>query len=275
MPIIIQTNVASLQVQKNQAKAQSALQANFNKLSSGFRINSAADDAAGLAVSERMRVQIRSMVVAERNANDAISMAQVAEAALGEITNVLARMRELSTQAANGSLGTEDRSYIQTEFLQLQQEISRIQTSTKFNGVTVVSSTTAVSTSFQIGPDNAPDNRVSYNRDGMRMSATGASVSVSDVLQAQSAMSIIDSTLQVVSRTRATYGAMMNRFDACVSNLTTMRTNIMAASSRIRDVDVAEETASLSKNQILSQAGAAILAQANQTPQIAMGLLRS
>ncbi len=280
MALYIQTNLSSLVAQKNLNKAQASLATNFNKLSSGFRINTAADDAAGLAVSEKMKMQIRSMAVAERNANDGISMAQVAEAALGEVTNILSRMRELSTQAASGSLGSVDRSYLNTEFTQLKSEISRIQSSTKFNGVTVIASTgttgapTTTSTAFQIGADNSLDNRISMNLNGVCLSATLATVTVLSAGAAQAAMTTLDNSLKSVSEKRATFGAVMNRLDVSVANLQTMRTNLSAANSRIRDVDVAEETAALSRNQVLTQAGAAVLAQANQSPQVAMGLLR-
>lgn len=275
MALYIQTNIASLTSQKNLARSQGALAGSFNKLSSGFRVNTAADDAAGLAVSEKMKMQIRSMSVAERNANDAISMAQTAEAALGEITNVMGRMRELATQAANASLVTEDRDFVKTEFKQLQSEITRIQTSTKFNSQQVITSAASTSANFQVGADNAADNRISFNRNGVVVTASyTASVGVSTAANAQAAMTQIDASLKQVSTKRSTFGVMMNRMETAVSNLQTSRLNISAANSRIRDVDVAEETALMSRNQVLTQAGAAVLAQANQSPQVALSLLR-
>jgi flagellin len=275
MALYIQTNTASLASQNNLARSQAALASSFNKLSSGYRVNTAADDAAGLAVSEKMKMQIRSMNVAERNANDGISMAQTAEGALGEITNVMGRMRELATQAANASLVTADRAYVATEFKQLQSEITRIQTSTKFNGQTMITSGAASAASFQIGADNAADNRISFDRNGVVVTASyTASVSVSSAANAQAAMTQIDASLQQVSTKRSTFGVMMNRMSTAVSNLQTTRLNISAANSRIVDVDVAAETATMSKNQVLTQAGAAVLAQANQTPQTALSLLR-
>jgi len=275
MALYIQTNIASNTSQKNLARSQGALAGSFNKLSSGYRVNTAADDAAGLAVSEKMKMQIRSMNVAERNANDAISMAQTAEAALGEVTNVMGRMRELATQAANASLVSNDRTFVATEFKQLQAEITRIQTSTKFNGQTLITSGTASAASFQIGADNAADNRISFDRNGVVVTASDiANVGVSTAAGAQAAMTQIDESLKQVSTKRANFGVMMNRMETAVSNLQTARLNITAANSRIVDVDVAAETAAMSKNQVLTQAGAAVLAQANQSPQVALSLLR-
>ncbi len=278
MAMYINTNISSLGAQKNLNRAQSALSANFNKLSSGLRINTAADDAAGLAVSEKMKFQIRSMSVAERNTNDGISLAQVAESALGEVTNILGRMRELATQSASGSLGTQERGYLNTEFGQLKDEIGRIQKSTKFNGIGVISSTTGTSApatiSFQVGADNNGDNRITLSANGMTVAAAASGVKIDTSTAAQSAMTTLDNSLKNVSERRAKFGASVNRMESAVSNLQTMRTNLSAANSRIRDVDIAEETASLSRNQVLTQAGAAVLAQANQSTQVALGLLR-
>ena len=273
MALYVQTNISSLTSQKNLYRSQSALNNSFNKLSSGYRVNSAADDAAGLAVSEKMRMQIRSMIVSERNANDGISMAQTAEGALGEITNVLGRMRELATQAANASLQSKDRDFASSEFIELQNEITRIQTSTKFNGQTVINGTT--SATFQVGADNSADNRISFIRNNVTVSASViANVKVNTASNAQAAMSSIDDSLTAVSTKRSTFGVMMNRMDTAVTNLQTTRLNIQSANSRIRDVDVAEETAFMARNQVLVQAGAAVLAQANSQSQVALSLLR-
>ena len=276
MSVLMQTNVASLESQRNLNKAQSALGRSFNKLSSGFRINSAADDAAGLAISEGMRTQIRSYTVAERNANDGISMSQTAEGALGEISSILGRMRELSMQGSNGNLTGTDRDYLETEYSALRQEISRIQASTKFNGKQLLAaSSTAII--LQVGLTNTASDQITVSFGGFGMTTmlsvantlvgTGATASLG-------ALKTIDEALQKVSTQRARFGAAMNRLETTTSNISTMRTNIAAANSRIRDVDVAEETATMSKNQVLTQAGAAVLAQANQIPQIAMGLLK-
>lgn len=280
MPLVVQTNVASLQAQKNLSGTQSALGVSFNRLSSGYRINSAKDDAAGLAISESMKSQIRSYAVAERNANDAVSMAQTAEGALGEVTSLLGRMRELAMQGSNGSLGQTDRTYLQTEFGQLQNEMVRIQSGTSFNGRTLIASgTTSTQVAFQVGINNVTGNDViSVSFGGLDISQVATSgvaqVSGTTGTHAQDTLDRIDATLTIVSTMRANYGAIMNRLDTTVSNIQTARLNISAANSRIRDVDVAEETAQLSRQQVLAQAGSAVLAQANSSPQMALGLLR-
>jgi flagellin len=276
MPLIIQTNVSAIQAQKNLNATQSALSVSFNKLSSGFRINSAKDDAAGLAISESMKSQIRSYTVAERNANDGISMAQTAEGALGEITGILGRMRELAMQGSNGSLTEDDRGYLDTEYAALKAEVQRIQASTKFNGKQMLASTAATIT-FQVGLNATASDQISIEFGGLDLAALVAStntVAGATTSASLAALSVIDTALKTVSTERAKYGAAMNRLENTTSNLQTIRLNLSAANSRIRDVDVAEETATLSRSQVLSQAGAAILAQANQAPQLAMGLLR-
>jgi flagellin len=275
MALVINTNVASLQAQKNLNKANSSLATSFNRLSSGFRINSAKDDAAGLAVSDNMKMQMRSYSVAERNANDAISMAQVAEGALGSVTDIIGRMRELATQGANGSLQSSDRAYLQTEFSSLQAEVKRILTSTKFNGQQLINSASA-SVSFQVGIKNVSTDRISVTFGGVNLTtmlATSTKVNGA-ATNSQTALDALDGALSKVSTARARFGASMNRLEVTTSNLQTEKLNISAAYSRIRDVDVAEETASLSRTQVLTQAGNSILAQANQTPQAALSLLR-
>jgi flagellin len=274
MALVIQTNISSMESQKNLLVNQSALTKSFNRLSSGYRINSAADDAAGLGISESMKSQIRSYTVAERNANDGISMAQTAEGALGEMHNILGRMRELAMQSANGSMTSQDRSYVQTEFSQLQAEMGRIQDSAKFNGKELVSPSATVIT-FQVGLDNTASDAISVTFGGLSLSSimNSAAVSGATSSQALSALSVIDTAISSVSNARSNFGAAMNRLEAATSNIQTMRLNISAANSRIRDVDVAEETARMSKNQVLSQAGISILAQANQLPQLASQLL--
>jgi flagellin len=275
MSIIMQTNVASLQAQQNLNRNQSALTTSFNKLSSGYRINSAADDAAGLAISESMKAQIRSYTVAERNANDAISMAQTAEGALGEVSGIVTRMRELAMQGANGSLQTSDRSYLDTEFQSLKAEISRIQGSTTFNGVSLLQQT-ASSVDFQVGINTAANNRITLTFGGVDLSAllTATNMLSGTAGNSRGLLTTIDNSLRSISTGRARFGAAMNRLDITTSNLETIRTNTSAANSRIRDVDVAEETSMMARNQVLSQAGSAVLAQANQLPQIALSLLK-
>ena len=274
MALVIQTNVSSLEAQRNLFKSQNALQSSFNKLSSGFRINTAKDDAAGLAISESLKLQVKTLTINERNAGDAISMAQTAEGALGELSNIVLRMRELATQGANGSLQSSDRDFIQTEFSNLQAETKRIMTSTKFNGKQLITSSSRTE-DYQIGINNTSDDRITITFGGIKLqSLTGVARVSSGPGNARTALDTIDAALFKVSQARARFGAMMNRFETTTSNLQSVRLNLASANSRIRDVDVAEEAATQSKNQVLSQAGTSVLSQANQTPQAAMSLLR-
>ncbi len=275
MGLVIQTNVASLQAQKNLFTNQAALSKSFSKLSSGYRINTAADDAAGLAISESMKSQIRSYTVAERNASDAVSMAQTAEGALGEVHGVLGRMRELAMQASNGNLNATDRGYLNTEYQALKAEMVRIQDSAKFNGVKLVNAT-AAAVKFQVGLDNVASDQITLTFGGVALgtiTATAAVVSGAGATAALGELTKIDAAITNVSTARAKFGSAMNRMEVATSNIQTMRLNLSAANSRIRDVDVASETAALSRNQVLSQAGISVLAQANQLPQLAFGLL--
>jgi flagellin len=276
MALFINTNVASEAAQQNLGANQARLAVSFNRLSSGLRINSAKDDAAGLAISESLKSQIRSFNVAERNASDGISMAQTAEGSLGEVHDILGRMRELATQASNGTLTSADRGFLQTEFSSLQAEITRIQGSSKFNGRQLVSST-AETITLQVGLDNTGSDQIQVTLGGVSLatisSSTGATLSGSTASSALAALSTIDTAIGDVSTARATFGAAMNRLETAQSSIQTMRLNLSAANSRIRDVDVAQETSSLSRNQVLTQAGVSVLAQANQLPQLAFGLL--
>jgi len=275
MGIIIQTNVASLESQRNLNYNQSQLQVSFNRLSSGFRINSAKDDAAGLAISESLKSQIRSFSVAERNASDGISMAQTAEGALNEVHGILGRMRELAVQAANGSLTSTDRGFLQTEFSSLQAEITRIQGSAKFNGRILVGSTPQTIT-LQVGLDNTASDQIAVTLGGVSLATISASatlISGSTASGALASLSTIDNAISDVSTSRSSFGAAMNRLETAQSSISTMRLNLSAANSRIRDVDVATETAVLARNQVLSQAGVSVLGQANQLPQLALSLL--
>jgi flagellin len=273
MALVIQTNYAAMAAQKNLGASQKQLAGSFQKLSSGFRVNSAADDAAGLAVSESMKSQIRSYTVAERNAGDAISMAQTAEGSLGEVHDILGRMRELAVQSSNGSLTNTDRGYLNTEYGALQSEITRIQGSAKFNGVSLLNAT-AATVKFQVGLNNVGTDQIDVTFGGVNLTgvATGTST-VANATGALNALAQIDTAIGSVSSYRSKFGSAMNRLDVATSNIQTMRLNISAANSRIRDVDVATETSNLSKNQVLTQAGASILAQTNQLPQMAFGLL--
>lgn len=262
-----------MQAQKNLIGNQDKLQKSFNRLSSGFRINTAADDAAGLAISESMKSQIRSYSVAERNAADGISMAQTAEGALGEVHEILGRMRELSVQSSNGNLTSTDRGFLQTEFSSLQAEVGRIQDSAKFNGLQLVGNS-ATTINLQVGLNNTASDQISLTTGGLSLSAVlAASIGGATASSALASLSTIDSAITSVSTSRSKFGAAMNRLDVASSNIQTMRLNLSAANSRIRDVDVAAETSAMSRNQVLTQAGISVLAQANQLPQLAFGLL--
>ncbi len=274
MALVIQTNVASLVGQKNVSKNQQALLTSFNRLSSGYRVNSAADDAAGLAVSESMKSQVRSYTVAERNAADGMSMAQTAEGALSQVHDILGRMRELAVQASNGGLQSADRANISTEFSSLQNEIGRIQQSTKFNGTTLIGTAGGTLISFQVGLDNTSSDQIGVSFNGLSITAINASsVGVATLGSAQSALSEIDSAISAVSTQRAAYGTAVNRLQYATSTIQTMRTNLSAANSRIVDVDVAAESSAMSRNQVLTQAGVSVLAQANSLPQLAFSLI--
>ena len=276
MAIVIRTNIPSLQAQKNLQKSSSALNASFDRLSSGLRIVTAADDAAGLAISESMSTQIRSFTIAERNAQDAVSMVQTAEGALAEVHSIMGRLRELAMQAANGSYTAVDRGFLDTEYQALKAEIGRIQESAKFNGKELLAND--VSTiQFQIGLNNTQSDQLALSFGGVGLTAIVSSanlISGSSISAALAALSTIDATLTTVSTQRAKYGATMNRLNITISSIETMRLNLSAANSRIRDVDVATETAALARNQVLSQAGVTVLAQANQLPQLALNLLQ-
>jgi flagellin len=275
MSLVIKTNIPSLQAQKNLAKSTSALNSSFDRLSSGLRIVSAADDAAGLAISESMSTQIRSFAIAERNAQDAISMVQTAEGALAEVHSIMGRMRELAMQGANGSLTAVDRGFLDTEYQALKSEIGRIQGSAKFNGKLLLAAATTDIT-LQVGLQAVSSDQISVQLGGVALSTiSGSAVSLAGSTEtgALASLSTIDSAITNVSTARSSFGAAMNRLEVAQSNIQTMRLNLSAANSRTRDVDVASETAQMSRNQVLSQAGLSVLAQANQLPQMALNLL--
>ncbi len=273
MALYIQTNVASLNAQANLAKTQSALQTSFARLSSGYRINSSADDAAGLSISDSMTAQVRSYVVAERNANDGISMAQTADGAAGQMTSILQRMRELAVQARNGSLQPADRANLDTEYQSVLSEIDRIAQTTKFNGTDLLNAPSTVQ--IQVGIGTTASDQVAIGFGGVTAALlTVAGTDVTDQTKAGAAMDAIDAGLSTLGTKRASWGAAINRFQSTIQNIDSIKNNLSAANSRIRDVDVAEETAAMAKQQVLSQAGAAVLAQANQSPQLALSLLK-
>jgi flagellin len=270
----VSTNVSSLDAQRNLAKTTMEQSKTFQKLSSGFRINSAADDAAGLGISESMNAQVRSFSVAERNANDGISMAETADGAAAQVSDILGRLRELAVQSSNGSLTTGDRTNLNTEFTSLSGEIDRISNVTKFNGQSLLSGT-AATVDFQVGTGTSADDKIGVSFGGVTATTLGVNASAVDTAaNAQTAITSIDAAIQTLSTKREGFGAGINRLTASVSNIQSQRTNLSASLSRIKDVDVAEETAKMSRSQVLSQAGVAVLTQANQSPQMALSLLR-
>jgi flagellin len=267
MPMTINTNMVSLNAQRNLTTSQSSLATSMQRLSSGLRVNSAGDDAAGLAIATRMSAQIRGINVAIRNANDGISLAQTAEGALSTVTDALQRMRELAVQAQNGSNGTTDRANLNTEYLQLSAEITRIAAQTKFNGTAIVGASAGAQT-FQVGANNG---------DTLTITTTTVATVAGDLTtaaNASTAVAALDTALDTISTSRATYGAAISRFGMAISNLQITGENQSAARGRIMDADFAAETSNLSRAQILQQAGSAMVAQANQLPQTVLTLLR-
>lgn len=276
MGLRINTNVSSLNAQRHLMGTKLALDKSFEKLSSGFRINRAGDDAAGLAISENLRAQIRGLKQAQRNAQDGVSLVQVAEGGLNESSNILIRLRELAVQASSDTIGPVERQFLNVEYDQLVSEIDRIADVTEFNGTPLLSGTGAI-LDFQIGIRNDPMlDRLSF--DASKADANSAALgvnltSVADKASAQNALSAIDSAIMSVSAMRADFGAIQNRLQSTINNLSIATENMAAANSRIRDVDVAEETAELTRNNVLMQAGTSVLAQANQSSNVALSLL--
>ena len=265
----INTNINSLNAQRNLAGSANALATAMSRLSSGLRVNSAKDDAAGLAIAERMNTQTRGMNVAIRNSNDAISLAQTAEGALGAISNNLQRMRELAVQASNGTNTTTDVASLDTEFKLLAAENTRVAAATTFNGTAVIAAATFT---FQVGANStAAQDQIAVTATSFSgtSSTLGASTST-----AFAEISKLDADINTVSTARATWGATQNRFDSVITNLRVGSENSAAARGRIMDADYAMETASLSRAQVLQQAGTAMVAQANQGPQSVLALLR-
>jgi flagellin len=274
MGMSIKSNISSLTAQRNLMSTQMDLDSSLSRLSSGFRITKAGDDAAGLGISVNLQSQIRSYNQAIRNASDGISLVQTAEGALNETSNLLTRLRELAMQSASDGIGDTERGYVQDETDALVAELERIAQATEYNGTTLLSG--AATLSFQVGiRDVAANDRI----DVTTIEATAAALGV-DALDlstntgAQAALTTLDNALADVSAARATFGAMGNRLNSVVSTIQTASENLAAANSRIRDVDVAEETSRMSRSQVLLQAGVSVLAQANQLPQIALKLLQ-
>jgi flagellin len=277
MPQTINTNLVSLNAQRNLATSQGSLNTSMQRLSSGLRVNSAKDDAAGLAIAERMNAQVRGMNVAIRNANDAISLSQTAEGAIGKIGDALQRMRELAVQSANGSNNEGDRANLQTEFAELQDEVARLVDGTRFNGTNLFDGTTAEFT-FQIGPGTTDNDTITVQGTDLTATVRNAvadlDISGADASGATAAINAIDLAIDEVTTSRALYGASQNRFETVVMNLQVSAENLTAARSRIMDADFAVETANLSRAQILQQAGNAMVAQANALPQQVLKLLQ-
>ena len=276
MGLRINTNVASLNAQRNLIGTKLAHDKSLEKLSSGYRINRAGDDAAGLAISESLKAQIRGLKQASRNAQDGISLVQVAEGALGETSNILIRLRELGIQAASDTIGPVERQFLNVEYDQLVSEMQRIADGTEFNSTPLLNGTGAVF-DIQVGVRNNPNiDRIVF--DASKADATVAALgvnltSVADKASAQNSLSAIDAAIISVSGMRADFGALQNRLQSTINNLAVSNENMSAANSRIRDVDIAEETSELTRNNILLQAGTSVLAQANQSANTALALL--
>ena len=276
MGLRINTNTASLNAQRNLMGTKLGLDKSLERLSSGFRINRAGDDAAGLAISENLKAQIRGLKQASRNAQDGVSLVQVAEGSLNEISSILIRLRELAVQAASDTIGPVERQFLNVEYDQLISETDRIADGTEFNGTQLLSGTGSI-LDFQVGTRNDPNiDRLSFDASKADANAAALGVnltSVADKASAQNSLTAIDQAIVSVSAMRADFGAIQNRLQSTISNIAVGVENLSAANSRIRDVDVAEETAELTRNNILLNAGTSVLAQANQSAQTALGLL--
>jgi len=275
MGLRVNTNIASVNAQRNTAAVTGRLERNYKRLSTGLRISVAADDAAGLAISERLRSQVRSLAQASRNANDGISLVQVGEGALNEVSNILTRLRELAIQSANGATSNADKNTVKEEFDSLVNEINRISQSTEFNGVKLLDGSASTVT-FQVGINS------SAGIDTLDVSLTPAlsttlglsTVDVGSGGNTSFAISAIDGAINAVSALRGRFGSVQNRLQSTIANIGVASESLSAAESRIRDVDVAYETAELTRNSIMQQAAVSILAQANAQPQVALQLLQ-
>ncbi len=274
MGLRVNTNTASINAQRNLAGVSTKLGGNFRRLSTGLRISTAADDAAGLAISERLRSQIRSVDQAKRNANDGISLVQTAEGALNEVSSILVRLRELAIQSSNGSVSDQDKSTLQEEFSSLVSEVNRIGRSTEFSGIKLLDGSSS-SVSFQVGFGTtagidtisvslSPSLSTSLSLDSLDIGSTGSTTT---------AITNVDAAINSISSLRGSLGAVQNRLGSTINNLAITSENLSAAESRIRDVDVAYETAQLTRNSILQQASISVLSQANSLPQSALRLL--
>ena len=278
MSMSINTNIVSMNAQRNLASSQMSLSTSMQRLSSGLRVNSAADDAAGLAIASRMDAQVRGMDVAARNANDGISMAQTADGAMGQIGDMLQRMRELAVQGANGSNNATDSANLDAEFQQLGAEINRTVGSTSFNGNAILGAAAATCFTFQVGANTTANDSVTVKGVDLSAAASKTNIattkSLTTAANATAAITAIDAAVDEITTQRATWGATQNRFNSIVSTLQVGSQNQASARSRIMDADFAKETSNLSRAQILQQAGNAMVAQANQLPNGVMALLK-
>ena len=276
MALRISTNVASLNAQKSLTTTSRALDQSLARMSSGFRINQAADDAAGLAISENLKAQIRGLRQASRNANDGISLVQVAEGGLNETSNMLIRLRELAVQASSDTIGDTERKFLDVEYQQLKSEIQRIAEVTTFNGRDLLNGTGGV-IDIQVGTQNDPfKDRISFNASAANSSLESLGLTAENLALKQSAqmsIDVVDRALVSVNAIRANFGALQNRLQSTTANIAVADENLSAANSRIRDADVAAESAELVRNNILMQAGVSVLGQANNAQQIALKLL--
>ena len=280
MALTVNTNTASMNVQKNLNRASDALSTSMTRLSSGLKINSAKDDAAGLQIATRMTSQLRGQNMAIKNANDGISMAQTAEGALQESSNILQRMRELSVQARNGSNSTEDQTALNTEFQEMSKELTRIATATNLNGINLLdgSAGTTGQVLIQVGSNTTADvDTITLDLGATAMDATGLGVNadvLTDATTAATAIDNIDAALETINGVRSVLGAAQNRLTSTISNLQNVNENVSAALGRIQDTDFAAETAQMTKQQTLQQASTSVLAQANQLPSSVLKLLQ-
>lgn len=280
MGLRIATNTSSLTAQRHLRNSRRLLDRSIERLSSGYRVNRAGDDAAGLAISEKLRAKIRGLVQAKRNASDGISLIQVAEGGLGEIQNILVRLRELGVQSASDTIGDEERRYLDEEYQSLKEEIDRIANVTEFNG-TVLLDGTGGSLDFQVntgGLNLLGVDRITFDafKSDVNVDKLGLEeLAVTSKEDAQRSLSFIDMAIEEVSSIRGDLGAIENRLTSTINNLAISIENLSAANSRIKDVDIADETSELTKNNILTQAGISVLSQANSIPEMALSLLQS
>lgn len=276
MGLRISTNVASLNAQKNLVGTKYQLERSLARLSSGYRINQAADDAAGLAISEKLKGQIKGLYQAGRNAQDGVSLVQVAEGGLNEVSSMLIRLRELAIQASSDTIGDTERKFIDVEYQQLKSEIQRIAEVTEYNGTDLLNGTGGIM-DVQVGINNDPfKDRISFNSAAADASLQALGIiteSVGSKQGAQMSLNRVDDAIVSVNAIRANFGALQNRLQSTIANISVFNENLSAANSRIRDTDIAAETAELTRNQILMRAGVSVLGQANQTAQMALSLL--